>query len=142
MKILATLLALLSALAPGVRPVVAQETGAATITPSDVAWRVGVIAHDSMQGRDTPSPGLDKTAAWVASEFRRMGLRGGGDDDGFLQRYPLRSVVVDTERSSLVGGAERLRFGPDLLPLFGEIVEGNAAADPVLVSGSGSGGGR
>ena len=48
----------------------------ATGTQEECAWRVGVIAHDSMQGRDTPSPGLNKTAEWIASEFRRMGLRG------------------------------------------------------------------
>jgi len=116
----------------------AIESGARSITQEDFAWRVGVMAHDSMQGRDTPSPGLDKTADWIASEFRRFGLQGGANDGRFLQRYPLRSVVVDTERSSVVAGAHRLRFGDDVLPLFGEIVNGDAGADLVLVSGSGS----
>ena len=129
---------LLATAGPGAARLAAQDVGAATITPDDFAWRVGVIAHDSMQGRDTPSPGLDKTAAWVASEFARLGLRAGGDDGGFIQRYPLRSVVVDTDRSSIVAGGERLRFGDDVLPLFGEVLEGDAAADLVLVSGSGS----
>ncbi|KPJ81122.1 MAG: hypothetical protein AMS19_08640 [Gemmatimonas sp. SG8_23] len=119
----------------------AIDDGASTITQSDFLRRVGVMAHDSMQGRDTPSPGLDQTAAWIATEFRRIGLAGGGDDGGFLQRYPLRAVSLDTERSSLVAGPARLRFGADLLPLFGEIVEGEAAGDLVLVSGSGSVGG-
>ena len=132
-----TLLPLL-ALALSAERVTAQDVGVSTITPSDFAWRVGVIAHDSMQGRDTPSPGLDKTAAWVASEFRRMGLRGGGEDDGFIQRYPLRTVVIDADRSSVVAETERLRFGADVLPLFGEIVEGDGAGQLVLVSGSGS----
>ncbi len=91
-----------------------------------------------MQGRDTPSPGLDRTAEWVAGEFRRFGLRGGGDDGGFVQRYPLRSVALDPERSSLVVGAERLRFGDDLAPLFGEVAEGEAAAELVVVSGDGT----
>jgi hypothetical protein len=119
-------------------PTAGQQTGASTITEDDVRWRVGVMAHDSMQGRETPSPGLEKTAAWAASEFRRMGLRGGLDDGGFIQRYPLRAVVLDGERSSLVAGGERLRFGDDLLPLFGEIVAGEAVADLLVVSGSGS----
>jgi len=80
------------------------EQAAATITPDDYAWRVGVIAHDSMQGRDTPSLGLDKTAEWIASEFRRMGLRGGAEDGGFIQQYPLTRVVVDAGASTLTGG--------------------------------------
>jgi len=77
------------------------EEAARTITEADFARRVGVIAHDSMQGRDTPSEGLDKTAAWIASEFRRMGLRGGAEDGGFLQVYPLRRGSLDREASSL-----------------------------------------
>ncbi len=95
---------------------VGLEEAAATITQDDYAWRVGVIAHDSMQGRDTPSPGLDKTALWIASEFRRMGLRGGAADGGFIQRYPLRSVVLDAEASQIMIGNERLSFGNDVLP--------------------------
>jgi hypothetical protein len=104
------------------------EQAAATITPDDYAWRVGVIAHDSMQGRDTPSPGLNKTAEWIASEFRRMGLRGGAEDGGFIQRYPLRRVVVDAGTSTLTGGGARLVFGEDLLP-------GRRASDTELSGG-------
>ena len=104
------------------------EQAAATITPDDYAWRVGVIAHDSMQGRDTPSPGLNKTAEWIASEFRRMGLRGGAEDGGFIQRYPLRRVVVDAGTSPLTGGGARLVLGEDLLP-------GRRASDTELSGG-------
>ena len=35
----------------------------ASITAVDVARRIGIIADDSMMGRDTPSRGLDLTAA-------------------------------------------------------------------------------
>ena len=84
----------------------AVESAAATITQDDYAWRVGVIAHDSMQGRDTPSPGLDKTAQWIASEFRRFGLRGGGDDGGFIQDYPLEEITLNVEAVRLKETAE------------------------------------
>jgi peptidase M28-like protein len=113
------------------------DEAARTITEDDFDWRVGVIAHDSMQGRNTPSTGLDKTAEWIASEFRRMGLRGGVDGGGFIQRYPLKSVVVDQDRSTLVAGSARLAFGADVLPLFGAATDGDAGADLVLVSGRG-----
>ena len=75
---------------------------AATITAGDVAHRIGVIAHDSMMGRDTPSPGLDRTAEYVASQFRRFGLRPGGDDGSWLQRYPIRRHRLDLDRSWVV----------------------------------------
>jgi hypothetical protein len=112
------------------------EMAAATITEDDYAWRIGVIAHDSMQGRNTPSPGLDMTAAWIASEFRRFGLRGGAGDGGFIQRYPLDEVVVDAEASGLTTGSARLAFGVDLLPLFGSPSELEVASELVVISGS------
>lgn len=111
--VLAALLApaLLSAQAPHVTRAVSL------ITEEDFAWRIGVIAHDSMQGRDTPSPGLDKTAAWIASEFQRFGLRGGAEGGAFIQRYPLVESAVDLEASSLrVEGGATLRFGAEVLP--------------------------
>ena len=114
----------------------AVENAAATITEDDYAWRVGVIAHDSMQGRDTPSPGLDKTAQWIASEFRRFGLRGGGDDGGFIQRYPLEETKLNVDGSSLTAGATTLRFGEDLLPLFGSPGDLEITGGLVLISGS------
>lgn len=110
------------------------EQAVATITQDDFNWRVGVIAHDSMQGRNTPSTGLDKTAEWLASEFLRMGLRGGMADGGFIQRYPLRSTVVDAA-SSFTGGDVPLMMGRDLVPArvsSGTEVRG----DMVLLHGS------
>jgi hypothetical protein len=67
-------------------PVVLDTAAAATITPDDVSRRIGVIAHDSMQGRRTPSPELDATAAWLAGELEAMGITPGGDE-GYQQRY-------------------------------------------------------
>ena len=80
---------------------------AATITARDVGHRIGVIAHDSMMGRDTPSRGLERTAEYVASQFRRFGLRPGGDDGSWLQRYPIRRHRLDLERSWVVFATDR-----------------------------------
>ena len=111
------------------------EKAAASITQDDYAWRIGVIAHDSMQGRNTPSPGLDKTASWIASEFRRLGLRGGADGGSFIQRYPLLETVVDMDGSTLsVAGGPTLRLGPDLLPLRGAS-PGSASGGLVVLAG-------
>ena len=63
------------------------ENAAATIIREDIGGRIGVLAHDSLGGRDTPSPGLEMAAAWAAEEFRRMGLEPGGDDGAVIQRW-------------------------------------------------------
>jgi len=69
----------------------AQDRAAGTITEADVRRRINIIADDSMGGRNTPSPGLDKTARHIAGEFKRMGLKPGGDSGTYLLSYPIVS---------------------------------------------------
>ncbi|MFN8581260.1 MAG: M28 family peptidase [Gemmatimonadaceae bacterium] len=69
--------------------------GALAITESDLRRHVFVIADDSMGGRDTPSPGLELTARYIAEEFRKAGVRPAGDSSGYLQRYPIATKVTD-----------------------------------------------
>ncbi len=114
------------------------EQAAATITEAGYAQRINVIAHDSMGGRNTPSAGLEMTAVWIAKELEQLGLRGGARDGSFIQRYPLRSIVVDSEASGLNAPGTRLVFGRDLIPVSGATVTGNAQGGLVLISGSGT----
>ena len=62
----------------------------------DVARRIGVIADDSMLGRDTPSRGLELTAEYVAGQFRRFGLQTS------VQRYPITRRRLEPEQSRVV----------------------------------------
>jgi Zn-dependent M28 family amino/carboxypeptidase len=72
---------------------------AATITAQDVSRRIHIVADDSMMGRDTPSPGLEMTAAHIAAQFKSFGLRPGGDSGTFVQRYPLVLRQLQAQRS-------------------------------------------
>jgi Zn-dependent M28 family amino/carboxypeptidase len=74
----------------------------ATITAADVARRIGIIADDSMMGRDTPSRGLELTAAYVAAQFRQFGLKPGGENGTWFQRYPITHRKLDLARSRVV----------------------------------------
>ena len=76
------LLLLLQAQAP-------VQRAAQTISPEDIRRRIGIIADDSMRGRDTPSPELDKVARYIGREYRRLGLKPGGDRGTFIQRYAI-----------------------------------------------------
>ena len=51
---------------------------------------MGVLAHDSMRGRATPSPELEEAARWIAGEFAAMGLEPGGGGGEFVHRYAFR----------------------------------------------------
>jgi hypothetical protein len=65
-----------------------------TITEALIRRHVNVIADDSMLGRNTPSRGLDLTAAYIAAQFKRLELKPGGDSGSFIQRYPLGMAPI------------------------------------------------
>ncbi len=70
-----------------------------SITPQDVQRRIGILADDSMLGRATPSPQLEEVAAYVAAEFQRFGLKPGGENDTYFQRYAITQSRIDTATS-------------------------------------------
>ncbi len=78
----------------------------ASINPDDYLRKLGVIAHDSMGGRDTPSPGLEMTAAWIASEFERMGLVPAGDDGSYVQRYDIGTIETAPNVVGIIEGSD------------------------------------
>ncbi|MEZ4900540.1 MAG: M28 family peptidase [Spirosomataceae bacterium] len=48
---------------------------AQSITPQDLEKHLRVVAHDSLEGRDTGSPGQKKAAQYVANFFQSVGLK-------------------------------------------------------------------
>jgi len=117
----------------------ALRRAAATISPSDVQRRVAIIAHDSMMGRDTPSRGLDLTAQYVADEFKRLGLKPGGENGTWFQRYPILKVKLDVEKSHLgfMGNGQHAHaaFTTDARWLFGPLPAAHFGGEPVVLAG-------
>ena len=115
------------------------EQAAATITESDVMRRVHVIAHDSMMGRDTPSRGLDMTAQYVADEFKRFGLKPGGENGTFFQRYQISRTRLDPAGShvgfAMSGSHLHAELAKDARYLYGGIPAGEVGGPAVLFAG-------
>jgi Zn-dependent M28 family amino/carboxypeptidase len=136
----ALLFAALPSLATAQRQQVSGSArGAASITTDDVRRRIDLIADDSMLGRATPSPQLDLAAAYVASEFRRFGLKPGGDSGTYLQRYPLEVLRFDPESAAIrvTGRAPATwRGGREMLLVEGQAPERASTAAAVLITGS------
>lgn len=78
------------------------------------------VASDEMEGRDTPSRGLDLTAKFIALNLKRWGFKPAGDDGGFLQKIALSRDVVDAEKSALEIGGQTFAFGEDFLRIGGD----------------------
>lgn len=104
----------------------AADRPAAAPTPYQVAERhidaidarrhISFLAADARQGRATPSAGLERAAAWIATEFQRAGLEPAADDGGYLQYWPFedgRPGAPGSERGQLVPNViGRLPGGP------------------------------
>ncbi|HJR15238.1 MAG TPA: M20/M25/M40 family metallo-hydrolase, partial [Gemmatimonadales bacterium] len=132
-----------------VPPLPAQERtalarAAATITARDVMSRIGLIAADSMQGRATPSPGLERTAEYVASEFRRVGLTPAGEDGGYLQRFRITRWIIDSSSSALEltakGRSSVARLGRDARYIAGRIPDQPLRGPALLINATGKSG--
>lgn len=81
-------------------PLAAALLGAATPpTPAEIAAAqrvradVEFLASDLLEGRDTGSRGYDIAAAYVAAQFRAIGLQPGGANDSWYLQVPFRRAV-------------------------------------------------
>ena len=74
------------------------------ITAADLRTRLFLIADDSMMGRQPGERGDYQTAAYVAAEFRRLGLEPAGDNGTYFQTVPMwRSVPSPANTLSVDG---------------------------------------
>ena len=53
---------------------------------------VAFLADDLLQGRDTGSPGHEIAARYIASQFEAIGLKPGGDQGSWYQRFGLTEI--------------------------------------------------
>ena len=60
------------------------------LTANDLKADVSFLASDALEGRGTPSRGLEIAAEYIAAQFRRAGLEPVGD--AVIFRRPLMSM--------------------------------------------------
>lgn len=73
------------------------------------------VASDEMEGRDTPSRGLDTTAKYIASQLSRWGLKPAGDDGTYFQRIALRRNKMDAGQTRVEVNGQTFNYGEDFL---------------------------
>src|SRR5579872_3929997 len=66
------------------------------LTAAGLKADVSFLASDALQGRGTPSPGLDIAAEFIAAQFRRAGLEPAGDD-GYFQTATFVQVAPGSD---------------------------------------------
>ncbi len=73
----------------------AKREADAIITPQNLRDYLTFIASDALQGRDTPSPGLDAAAEFIAYNLKKMGAKPAGDAGTYFQSIPLTKRKAD-----------------------------------------------
>lgn len=107
-------IALLAFAAVAQAPTTAQQLEK-LLTANGLKADVSFLASDLLEGRGTPSRGLDLAAEYIAAQFRRAGLEPVGDD-GYFQTANFATVTPNTD-----GLEVTLRAG-------GNIVKASAAS--------------
>ena len=87
------------------------------ITANDLRTRLYQFADDSMQGRRIGDPGNFKGTAYIASEFKRLGLKPAGDNGGWFQDLPYGPLAFDSSSALLRTGDAQLAAKADWIPL-------------------------
>jgi hypothetical protein len=91
----------------------------AAIDAADLSIRVGVLAHDSMRGRETGTPGAQAAARYLAAEMSRLGLTPAGDAGTYLQAVPLQRQLTSASVSITTPGGVVTLTAEDILPVSG-----------------------
>jgi hypothetical protein len=94
----------------------AERAAAERITAAEMKEILYYIASDQMLGRDTPSPGLDATAKYIADRLAKLKYKPMGDDGTYFQHIALSKTEVDRENTNAQFGGKTYKVGEGFLP--------------------------
>ena len=77
---------------------------ASSISAARMLTRAKVLASDEFEGRAPGTPGEEKTVAYLAGEFKQMGLEPGNPDGTYFQNVPLVGITSKPSLTLDIGG--------------------------------------
>src|SRR5215218_950208 len=134
-KQLFVLLFTISLLVPGaafgqqaVKLTTAERQMAEGITAAQLKDYLYFVASDAMEGRDTPSRGLDATAEFLKMMLSRWGFKPAGDNGTFFQKIALTREGIDSSQTTMEIGGQSYTFGEDFYRVRGS----GTASGPIV----------
>ncbi len=106
---------------------------AEAITAAELKDYLSFVASDEMEGRLTPSRGLDTTAKFIATILSREGVTPAGDAGSYFQKIVLRKEKVLPEGTEVELGGRKFTHGRDFI---GRPPGGSVTA-PMVFAGDG-----
>ncbi|HEV7701513.1 MAG TPA: M28 family peptidase [Pyrinomonadaceae bacterium] len=103
------------------------------VTAKQLSDYLYFVASDEMEGRDTPSRGLDTTAKFIAMNLSRWGFKPAGDDGTYFQKIALHRDTIDATATTVTFGGQAFVYGQDLI----RVSENHLPATPIVFAGNG-----
>lgn len=89
------------------------------ITQENLRDFLTFIASDALQGRDTPSAGLDAAAQFLAFHLKRWGVKPAGDEGTYFQKIPMVRRGFDPTKTLADVDGIKLRLTTEFSVLSG-----------------------
>ncbi len=104
------------------------------ITASQLRSWLTYIASDELEGRDTPSKGLDLAAKYISEHLNKLGIKPAGDEGTYFQKFPLRQSKIVAKGTKLSFNGQQFEYGSDFLT---SLVPAEIAASGIVFAGNG-----
>jgi hypothetical protein len=88
------------------------------ITAAQLRSYLEFIASDELEGRDTPSRGLDIAAMYIAEHLKTWGIKPAGDNGTYFQKFPLKRNKIESQNTRLSLNNQSFVYGEDFLSSF------------------------
>jgi len=103
---------------------------------------LSVIAHDSLEGRDTGSKGQQKAADYIIEQYKRLGVKGGMGDGSYLQPLDLNTSKLNsvsfkisvTERTEEKGDKGKIMINEEV-KVMESVLTSESASDIIQIYG-------
>ena len=70
------------------------------ILSDEIRAHIRYLASDDLRGRMSGTPGAEKAAEYISSEFKQSGLKPSGDDNSYYQNFSfIKSIVLGLDNS-------------------------------------------
>ncbi len=109
--------------------------GAELITIAQLKDYLTFIAADELEGRDTPSRGLNTAAKFLATNLSRWGVKPAGDEGTYFQRFALLKTTVDSAQTIVEINGQRFKYGSDFIA--STFTGPGTASGPLIYAGHG-----
>ncbi len=102
-RVKAVLVVMMTALVAGcaTQKTPVNKQSATTLAPADVQFHIDYLASDSLEGRQSGTPGGEAAANYIAAEFKRFGLAPQGENDSYVQQFEFVGGVQLGSKNSL-----------------------------------------